>query len=680
MNDQQTMATSPTTQSASRRAATWLTALLAATVILSLFASYVRTAKSDSVSWDESQHLYSGWLSWKTGDFGYNPEVPPLVKMWAAIPLLHRDIKQPAYTGDPFKKEGFVLGQRFLVANGIERTLIPARIMASLLTVLLAMTLFFCAMEMFGRKAALFALLLCAFDPNFLAHGAYVTTDIGASLTMLAAVYAFYRYVTAPSVPKMIVVGLAVGLTMTAKFTGIFIVPILCFIAAIDYWQSKKTVRSVESASARQMVTAIVVALVIGLGCVWSIYHFRYAARPASLELNPTSEQYLQKLTSPLSRGVLTPTARLHLLPEAYIYGLADTKISAGDIPSYFFGRTYSGASHWYFPAAFLIKSTLPFLILLGITIIVAFRGRWKMRREIVFLTVPPIFLFLLSSSSDLGIGYRHLFPMFPMLYILIAGCAAHVVSRNPKYAYGFAVLLLWQVITTVAARPALLAYANEAWGGPSKTHLYLSDSNVDWGQQLKAVKHYLETHPSQPCYFAYSAQGPIDFRDYGIDCRVLPTGAGLWAGLDTMRFGDDPNVSGTLLISDGEVSGVDIPGKPNPYAQFGSIQPVAIIDRGVNVYNGQFSLGAAAALEHVHAAQDFANQHNLTDTLREARIAEKLDPNNPEAHSILGDALAETGDTTAAQAEYSAALNSSELDHTFQKSLLNQLLAKTNH
>ena len=126
---------------------------------------------------------------------------------------------------------------------------------------------------------------------------------------------------------------------------------------------------------------------------------------------------------------------------------------------------------------------------------------------------------------------------MFPMLYILIAGCATHLVSKNPKYAYGFAALLLWQVITTLAARPGLLAYANEAWGGPSKTHLYLSDSNVDWGQQLKAVRRYLETHPSQPCYFAYFAQGPVDFRDYGIKCHVLPTGSALWTGLDTMQL-----------------------------------------------------------------------------------------------------------------------------------------------
>ena len=111
-----------TSQSAPRRSMSRVTAVSAAIVILLFFTICLHTAKRDSVSWDESQHLYSGWLSWERGDFGYNPEVPPLVKMWDAIPLLHRDIKQPAFTGDHFKKEGFVLGQRFLVANGIDRS------------------------------------------------------------------------------------------------------------------------------------------------------------------------------------------------------------------------------------------------------------------------------------------------------------------------------------------------------------------------------------------------------------------------------------------------------------------------------------------------------------------------------------------------------------------------------
>ncbi|HEX5235422.1 MAG TPA: glycosyltransferase family 39 protein [Silvibacterium sp.] len=656
----------------------WTTAVSAAVVILLFFAWGVHTAKRDSVSWDESQHLYSGWLSWEHGDFGYNPEVPPLIKMWDAIPLLHRDIKQPAFTGDFFKKEGFVVGQHFLAANGIDQTLIPARIMASLLTVFLAALLFFCAREMFGDKPALFALLLFCLDPNFLAHGDFVTTDIGAALTMLAAVYAFYRYVRRPTLTRMIIVGVAVGLTMTAKFTGVFIVPILILIAAIVYWLSKNKAESVNSPSPRQLIAGISVALVIGVGCIWALYHFRYAARPGSLQLNPTSRQYLQELRSPLNRWVLTTVGKLHLLPEAYIYGLADTKISAASLPSYFFGRDYPAAPRWYFPAAFLIKSTLPFLILLGLTIVVIFRGRWQRRREIVFLTVPPLFIFLLCTSSDLGIGYRHLFPIFPMLYILIAGCAAYVVSRYPKSIYAFGVLLVWQFVTTAAARPGLLAYANEAWGGPSKTHLYLSDSNVDWGQQLKAVRQYLEAHSSQPCYFAYFAQGPVDFRDYGINCRVLPTGSALWAGLDTMRFDHNPNVAGTVLISDGVLAGADIPGKGNPYAQFRSIRPAAVIDRGVYVYRGQFRLGAAAALEHVQAARDFAQQHNTGGAIREARTALELGPNNPEALTVLGDALAASGDMSGARSEYTAALHSPELDPAFQKGLIDQLLTKT--
>ena len=56
--------------------------------------------------------------------------------------------------------------------------------------------------------------------------------------------------------------------------------------------------------------------------------------------------------------------------------------------------------------------------------------------------------------------------------------------------------------------------------------------------------------------------------------------------------------------------------------------------------------------MEHVGAAIDFAKQHNVEGTVREARIALNLDPNNPEAHALLGDALTATGETRAAQSE----------------------------
>ena len=46
------------------------------------------------------------------------------------------------------------------------------------------------------------------------------------------------------------------------------------------------------------------------------------------------------------------------------------------------------------------------------------------------------------------------------------------------------------------SSRPNFMAYGNEAWGGPLQVRRYLSDANVDWGQQLKTVRQYLDQNP----------------------------------------------------------------------------------------------------------------------------------------------------------------------------------------
>jgi hypothetical protein len=652
--------------------------IAAAIVLVLIFlAQCVSTAKSDSVSWDESQHLYSGWLSWKQADFGFNPEVPPLIKMWCAIPLLHRDMTQPTYIGGSFKKEGFVLGQRFLAANGIDRTLIPARLMAALLSAMLAITIFLAALEMYGQTAALLALALFCFDPNFLAHGAFVTTDIGASLTLLLSIYLFYRVLKSPSAIRVVWLGIAVGMTLTAKFTGIFVVPMIVVIWLLDLW-NRRNAESAKKVGAAQLAIVVAAVSAMGLFFVWAIYRFRFAARPASLSLDPATNQYMQELSSPFSRSLLLWVAKHHLLPEAYLYGLADTKISAASLPSYLFGHLTHQASRWYYPAALTIKSTLPFLILLVVTIVALATRRWKIRREAIVLIVPPAVLFVIASTSDIGIGFRHLMPIFPMLYILIAGCAAHLVNENRKLAYVLGALLLWQIGTSELSRPGLVAYANEAWGGPSKTHLYLTDSNTDWGQQLRPVKKYLDEHPNVPCYFAYFEQGPVDFRDYGVRCQVLPTGSGSWTGMPSLRFGSNPNVSGLVLVSDGVLAGADIPGKTNPYAHFQTLQPHAVIDRAVYVYEGQFNLGPAAAIEHVEESGTLLAQGRAQEALAEAELAKRLDPDSATALEAEGNALEAIGRPAEAQVAYRNALQAPELDPVFQKELVMALQKKS--
>jgi hypothetical protein len=119
------------------------------------------------------------------GDFGPNPEHPPLVKQLAAIPLLPLQLKMPALENREFKHEAFLGGKDFIFRNDAETILFRARMAAALLTFLLAILVFLAGREMFGVEAAFIALTLLVFDPNVLAHGAVVGTDMGLSASCL---------------------------------------------------------------------------------------------------------------------------------------------------------------------------------------------------------------------------------------------------------------------------------------------------------------------------------------------------------------------------------------------------------------------------------------------------------------------------------------------------------------
>src|SRR5262245_50850136 len=53
---------------------------------------------------DEPVHLLGGYSYLKWGDFRVNPEHPPLVKMWAALPLLWMDVRDPRSANSLWKQ------------------------------------------------------------------------------------------------------------------------------------------------------------------------------------------------------------------------------------------------------------------------------------------------------------------------------------------------------------------------------------------------------------------------------------------------------------------------------------------------------------------------------------------------------------------------------------------------
>jgi tetratricopeptide (TPR) repeat protein len=240
--------------------------------------------------------------------------------------------------------------------------------------------------------------------------------------------------------------------------------------------------------------------------------------------------------------------------------------------------------------------------------------------------------------GSGMNIGVRHILPVYPFLMILAGWGAWKLIERQRRWAYVVAALLVWNVVSSARTFPVYLSYSNELWGGPSQTYKYLTDSNADWGQQLKTAKRYLDGRQVKNCWFAYFAGVVVDPAYYGVTCRPLTTIASVWLQ-PTIEV--PASIDGPVLISAGVLSGYEFgPGELNPYDQFQRVQPTTVLENGLFVYDGHFEIPLASALNHVTRAQLAVQGNRLQDALVEAEAAVALAPGSVQAQAELGDIL----------------------------------------
>ena len=590
-------------------------------LLLTLSFQVLHAIHGQSLTWDEGDHIFAGYHAWQTSDFGLNPEHPPLVKGLATLPLLALNLKSPPLGTRFFKDEAYFDGRALLFGNqpaySPQLLTFLVRLPILLFTLAAALLVFAAGREMFSTDVGLIALFLFTFEPNLLAHGAYVTTDMAASCTLFATVYALWRYLKQPSWQRILVVGLAAGLALAAKHSTVLLAPILLVLLAGEALTHKprQTLR----------LTAVFAATaLVAITLLWAFYGFRFNARPAPLALTPTLLQYTAPLAPTEARGILF-AARFHLLPESWLFGLTDVRTMANDMPSFFLGRVYQHGIWFYFPAVFLIKSTLAELALLVLTLFALARGWLRPSRELWFLSAPPLVYLAFAMGSHLNIGARHILCLWVFASVLAAAGAVTLARRSRPWLLAVAALLLLHAATTVHASPNYIAYENEAWGGPSQTYRHLTDSNTDWAQQLLATAAYIRQHHIQHCYIAYFAAPFLLPSDYGIPCQRLPTFDSYYQPdlLDT-----PPQITGPVFISAGDLNGFEFGSSLlNPYESFRALTPTDSIQDGILVFNGTFSIPLAAALTHTQRALASMKAGDNPAALDQARIAQQLAP-----------------------------------------------------
>jgi hypothetical protein len=554
-------------------------AYLAAVLLVGLFfAQAVGNLSAQSPVVDEPSHIARAMAYWRVGDLRLQIGHPPLIHALAGLPLL-LEPGVPQLTSlpgwEPLEREK--LNGHALWGEGrpTDRIVFLTRWPVLMLALLLGALIFRWAGERFGIRAAFLALFLFAFDPNLLAHSALITTDLGVTFFILLAVYSFDRWARHPSRTWLVICGVTFGLAMTAKFTAVILVPVLIGLALVAGWHTRRIAPT---------LAALAAMFLIGVVVVWAVYRF---------EVGPFQ---------PLPVNI--PASR-------FLDGLLRVKERDDEGRMAFLLGQMSPRGWWYyFPIAFAVKTPLPTLLLLGVALVgggvstyrLARQGnseeRWERVWTALVLLLLPVAYFAVSMTSSQDLGYRYILPVLPFLFIAIseignwrleigyrvtlspsqAKLGRHLVTLSPYFLVS--VLFVWYMVGTAVIFPYHLAYFNEVAGGPDNGYKILVDSNLDWGQDVKRLKTWMDAHQIGQVRLS-ATSGSLPER-YGI--RVLPL-PGVYQSANEYgfrRFAPEP---GVYVISASNWQGLRFH-NPDTFDWFRHQQPIARIGHSLFVYN----------------------------------------------------------------------------------------------
>ena len=542
---------------------------------------------------DEPVHLASGWSYLTTGDYRLNPEHPPLLKVIAAAPLLGMTIwpARLADAGDGGQSFAALMemwdlarsnpmaqwffAHRFFYSlrdgapqstttripradflNDTESIFVRARGALLLFTGLgLAIIIFCWSYELWGWWGAAISTTLFAFDPNFIAHCGLVTTDAGVSFLFAGTIYFFWRTARRLTIWNAIAFALFFAAALLAKFSAVLLFPM--FVVIMITAGRKQIARLAAVAGG---------AVFVAVFAIWAAYGFRFLPTEQPLPMRDLVNSWYAKqslvarypvgapagalnaaMANPqpglIGRAILLAD-RARLLPQSYLWGFASVQEGAVYRTSYLRGSISLNGFPSYFFWTFLYKTPIPTIIAIVAGLFVALGARRQ--SAIWFLIVPVAVYLLISITSSLNLGHRHILPVYPFLYVICGALPRRFLIAGALAA----VACLWSFDVPVWGQH--IAYMNELAGGPRHGAARLLDSNLDWGQDLERLGTWANrqkiTEPVNLVYF-----GSADPRYYGIPFLNLPLGYYLASEVPL----EQARIPGWVAISANDLNGI---------------------------------------------------------------------------------------------------------------------------
>jgi len=453
-------------------------ATLAAGLLLAAFVLLeVGSLRRMTLTKDEVAHYDYGWKV-----LTFDPHRPPNSNMpFSALNALPRKLASALDPG-PLRR------RLETVEFGRYATVVCA--------VLLGWLVFRWAGKLYGPAAGLLALTLFVFDPNILAHGGLVTTDLYATGMLALAVWSFWRFLNhrGPGVWRVATASAAVfGLAQVAKYTAVYLVPILLLIAlghaAPGLWSLARG-GDWRALAGRFVMAGKYVALYVAafLVIVNAGYWGQDTFRPlASFRFLSPQFRDAQAAALRVVPGLRVPVPRPYVESLDWVLALERSdrnnvyllgQVGRDGVP----GRRFPE----YYAVAWLYKEPIATqLLLLFALVAYVLRFRWfHFRRDEWFLLCPVLFFawyftFVFQTQK----GFRFVLVVLPFLFVFTGSLLRDVATmrRGPKLLIGG--LVLYLVVSVLSYYPHFIPYFNELVWDRTKAYRILVDTNLGWSQ-----------------------------------------------------------------------------------------------------------------------------------------------------------------------------------------------------
>ena len=480
-----------------------------------------------------------------------------------------------------------------------DRAIFSGRLFFTAIGALLGLFVFLWARKLYGNAGGLTALALYSFSPVVIAFSSLALTDITITAFYFLTIFSLFYYLKNPSLKRLLLTGLLLGLAMASKFTALYLFPVIVFLLIVRRRELtlpfKAPFESKLEKTAAIWRIALFMAVIgaIAFAVVFLFYQFQFTTLSEAVP-----ERFLERgyeLFPSLKEPVQFIAEKVPLPAAAYIGGVIEQGfISSATVKeSFLMGEVYAGGKWQFHLIGFALKNTLPFLIILGASLLLFKRVRSKISDE-AFLLLPAIFYIAAFMLNSINSGIQHILPAMPFLFVFaskIAGVRFAKRSISMMFALLLAILLLWHGYAALSIHPHELAFFNEIVG-KENSYKYFAGANLDLGQGFKGLMQYVKENNISGLKLSYF--GTNDPAFYGLNYIYLPSPffqpwvpgyAPLKQMLSSDYMEDCSERTGVIAISATNLQNVNLLNK-SCYNWLKKYEPIEKIGRSIFVYN----------------------------------------------------------------------------------------------